>query len=163
MPPRKKPEQQYIRNVRFVPVSVRLNAGRKFDLRPRGQRGDTVPVSADEMNDEIFLGNLDVLFEVIPASEAHEVIRKQTTNQRKMHPALAQMRNEYGQEYKKGVVMGENTPEQSFDVGSVDEQGNITRTTVQEVPENVQEGPEAGLAGLKVTRSTTNINPTQKD
>jgi hypothetical protein len=165
--------QKFMRNVRHVPVSLRLSSGRRIDLRPRGQRGDCVPVNAEEMNDEIFLGNLDVLFEVIPASEAKDVISKQTTNQRRLHPALSGIRNERGEEYTRGVVMQSSEEAQGTYVASVDERGSIQRfvapgTVEQPLPEppsdvppeevtdwvarqkNV-EGPEAGLAGMKVT------------
>lgn len=174
MPPRKKPEQKFIRNIRAVPIGVRLGTGRRIDLRPRGERGDTAPLKPEEEYDEIFLGNVGLLFEVISADEGKTVIAKQTTNQQSVHPALASMRNEYGQEYTKGVVMVEESAEERPVIASVDERGMITRfkapgTTdkpLPAVPSHVPpeeqadwiarnaktEGPEAGLAGRQVIK-----------
>lgn len=178
MPPAKKPAakrntQKYIRNVRYVQVSVRLGSGRRIALQPRGVRGDCAPVNKDEMNDEIFLGNVGILYEVIPAAEAQEVINKQTTNQIAQHPALQQLRNAKGENYSGGVVVEEELERQATNAGTVDERGMITRYSpigsvehpLPEVPQSVPpeeasdwiarqkhiEGPAAGLAGQKVT------------
>lgn len=171
--PRGKPTQKYIRNVRYVPVGVRLGTGRRINLQPRGMRGDCAPVSKDEMSDEIFLGNVGLLFEVIPQAEATDVIQKQTTNQVSVHPALNQLRNAKGEEYERGVVVEENFDDQGKKVATViDDRGTIERfkapgtvdQPMPEVPVDVPpeevadwvarntklEGPEAGLAGLKV-------------
>lgn len=182
MPPRKK-KQEFIRNTRYVPVGVRLGSGRRIDLQPRGMRGDTAPVSEDEMNDEIFLGNLDVVFEVISDTDAKEVIKKQTTNQQKVHPALHHLRNERGEQYDKGVVVQEQHEAHGYDVGSINERGMITRFkapgtvdhNLPEVPSDVppeqaadwlarntkvEEGPEAGLGGLRVVKDDPQQSPT---
>lgn len=178
MPPAKKTTrrvstQKYIRNTRYVPVSLRLGTGRKINLQPRGNRGDCAPVNKEETNDEIFLGNLGVLFEVISEAEAKEVIGKQTTNQQQIHPALQQLRNAKGEEYERGVVVEENFDDQSKRVAAINDRGMITRfkapgTTdmpLPEIPDNIPpeevsdwlarqntEGPEAGLGGLRVTK-----------
>jgi len=170
--PRGTPTPKYIRNVRYVPVGVRLGTGRRINLQPRGMRGDCAPVSKEEMSDEIFLGNVGLVFEVIPAAEAADVISKQTTNQQTAHPALSQLRNSHGDAYEKGVVIEENFDDQGKKVAVVSDRGMIQRfkapgTTDQplpNVPDSVPpeevadwvarqknvEGPEAGLAGLKV-------------
>lgn len=170
--PRGTPAQKYVRNTRYVPVGIRLGTGRRINLQPRGQRGDCAPVSKDEMSDEIFLGNVGLVFEVIPAAEAADVISKQTTNQQTAHPALAQLRNSHGDEYERGVVVEENFEDQGKTVAAISDRGMIQRfkapgTTDQplpEIPDGVPpeevsdwvarntkvEGPEAGLAGLKV-------------
>lgn len=187
MAPRKKAaDQQYIRNIRYVPVAVRLGSGRRIDLKPRGMRGDTAPVSEDEMNDEIFLGNLDLLFEVIGDKDAKDVIKKQVTNQQRVHPALNQLRNSHGNEYEKGVVIEDNINEEGPTVAAVNDRGMITRfkapgTTDQPLPTipsdvppeevadwiarnaKIEEGPEAGLGGLRVTRTETQTTPGEKD
>lgn len=174
--PAKKKTQSYIRNVRHVPVSIRLDTGRRLELRPRGQRGDTAPVSTEEMLDDKFVGNQDTLFEIIAEGEAKEVIGKQTTNQQAMHPALAQMRNAKGEEYaQRGVVVEEEFQDQGKFAATIDERGMITRfkapgtsdNPLPDVPSYVPpeeqadwvarqkniEGPEAGLGNLKVTKS----------
>jgi hypothetical protein len=175
MPRPKKSDPKYIRNVRYVPVSIRLDTGRRLELRPRGQRGDTLPVNEEEMQDEKFLGNMDLLFEVITPTEAKNVIAKQTTNQQVVHPALAHLKNERGEQYERGVVIEENFTDQGQRVAVVDERGQIerfrapgsTEAPLPEIPSDVPpeeavdwvarqkniDGPEAGLGNLKVTKS----------
>lgn len=183
MPPAKKRTgQQFIRNVRHVPVSIRLGTGRRIELKPRGQRGDTAPVSKDEMVDEIFMGNENLLFEVISSQDAQKVITKQTTNQQNVHPALNQMRNARGEEYKRAVVVEEYTQEARPTVAAVNDRGEITRfkapgsvdNPLPEIPSDVPaeevadwlarqktiEGPEAGLPpGIKVVKGNTETTP----
>lgn len=167
-------KQKYIRNIRHVPVSIRLDTGRKIQLNPRGQRGDTVPVNDEEMQDEKFVSNQDLLFELLTESEGKNVIKKQTTNQQAVHPALSQIRNPTGQVYESGVVVEENFTDQGKVVGVVDERGQIQRfrapdaaeQSLPEIPDDVPpkehadwlarqktvEGPEAGLGNIKVTK-----------
>jgi hypothetical protein len=171
-----KKSQQYIRNIRAVPVSIRLDTGRKLELRPRGQRGDTLPVNTEEMQDEKFLGNQDLLFEVLTGAEGKKVIQKQTTNQQAVHPALSHLRNERGETYERGVVVEENFQDQGSKVAVVDERGQIQRfrapgsvdNPLPDIPSDVPaeevadwvarqknvEGPEAGLGAVKVTKET---------
>jgi hypothetical protein len=178
MPAKKKGStgpKQYIRNTRHVPVSVRLDTGRRLELRPRGQRGDSLPINDEEMQDEKFLGNVGILFEVIPTAEAQNVIQKQTTNQQSVHPALAHLKNERGEQYEKGVVVEENYTDQGKAVAVVNERGQIERfrapgsvdNPLPDIPADVPpeevsdwvarqrnvEGPEAGLGPVKVTKS----------
>jgi hypothetical protein len=117
-------KQKYIRNIRHVPVSIRLDTGRKIQLQPRGQRGDTVPVNNEEMQDEKFVGNQDLLFELVTESEGKNIIAKQTTNQQAVHPALFQIRTPTGEVYRSGVVVEENFTDQGKVVGVVDERGH---------------------------------------
>lgn len=173
MPPRKS-TQKFIRNIRHVPVGVRLGTGRRIDLNRRGERGDTAPINTEEQNDEIFLGNVGLLFELISDEDGKKVIAKQTTNQQSVHPALAHMRNSLGEEYTKGVVVVEQSQDERPVVASIDERGMITRfkapgtsdNPIPEVPQNVPpeeasdwvarqknlDGPEAGLAGRKIIK-----------
>lgn len=174
MPAKKREAPKYIRNVREVPVGIRLGTGRRIDLKPRGMRGDCAPVNEDEMDDEIFLGNVGLIFEIIPNAEAKKVIEKQTTNQQSVHPALAVMRNALGEEYEKGVVVVEESEAERPVVAAVNNRGMITRfkapgtedNPLPIIPDDVPpeeaadwvarqknvEGPEAGLAGMKVTK-----------
>lgn len=171
----RKSELKYIRNIRHVPVGLRLGTGRRIELRPRGERGDCVPVQPEEMQDEIFLGNVSLLFEVIPVAEAKTVISKQTTNQQSVHPALAVMRNALGEEYTKGVVMEESNEDQGKVVAAVSERGMITRmpahgtvdNPISQIPSDVPpeeaadwmarqknvEGPAAGLGQQRVVKA----------
>lgn len=171
----RKEVSKYIRNIRHVPVGIRLGTGRRIELKPRGERGDCAPVQPDEMQDEIFLGNVDLLFEVISTADAKSVISKQTTNQQSVHPALAAMRSPLGEPYTKGVVVEESNEDQGKVVAAVTERGMITRmkahgsidNPIVEIPSDVPpeqvsdwvarqkhiEGPEAGLAGQKIVKA----------
>lgn len=179
MPPRKD-NQKYIRNTRHVHVSIRLDTGRRIELHPRGQRGDTVPVNAEEMQDEKFIGNQDLLFELLTSAEGKQVYSKQTTNQQAVHPALSQIRNERGEEYERGVVVEENFTDQGTKVAVVDDRGTIQRfrapgsvdNPLPEVPSDIPaeevvdwvarqktvEGPEAGLGNVQVTKDEVQRN-----
>lgn len=177
--PTRKDSQKFIRNIRHVQVAIRLDTGRRIELRPRGERGDTVPVNTEEMQDEKFIGNQNLLFELLTGAEGKKVIEKQTANQQSVHPALSQLRNERGEEYTRGVVVEENFQDQGKAVAVVDERGQIQRFkapgTVDyvpqvpaDVPENERadwlarqknvEGPEAGLGDLKVTKGEVERN-----
>lgn len=71
---------KHIRNLLGVDVRLTFDSGRKVELSPRGQRGDMVAVSKDEMEDPIFLNNLASLYEVISNAEATKIREKQFTN-----------------------------------------------------------------------------------
>lgn len=81
-PVAKKPAStsKYIRNLLGIDVRVTFDSGRRIELSPRGQRGDMVAVSKEEMDDPIFLNNLSSLYEVISGAEATKVRDKQLTN-----------------------------------------------------------------------------------
>jgi hypothetical protein len=75
----KKKTSEFVRNLRYTPVHVRcstLGHDKPFRiaLSPRGERGDykEVPISVAQDSME-FSANLDVLFEIIPKSEALEL------------------------------------------------------------------------------------------
>lgn len=164
-------KRKFVRNIRYIPVSVRLEGGRRIELSPRGTRGDSAPVSKEEIDDRLFDANLDLLFELVDEDQVKETRAKQTTNQR-VHPALDQIRNPLGEKYEKGVVVQENFADQGVAVGKIDERGEIQRfkapgsvdNPIPEIPAEVPpeeasdwlarnknlEGPEAGLGGLKV-------------
>jgi len=69
-----------IRNLLGVDVRLTFESGRRVELTPRGQRGDMVAVSKEELDDPIFLNNLSSLYEVISNAEAAKVREKQLTN-----------------------------------------------------------------------------------
>jgi hypothetical protein len=172
MPPKKK--IQYIRNTRYVPVSIRLNKERRIELAPRGQRGDCAPVNGEEMESQAFLDNDELLFEVVSSDDAKESIGKQVKNQQSVHPALSAMRNAKGEEYTRGVIVEESDQDQGKVVAGVNERGMITRLKVAgtednplpDIPDSVPpeehsdwlarqknvEGPKAGLGDLKVVK-----------
>lgn len=173
-------KNKFIRNIRYVPVSVRLGTGRRIDLKPRGMRGDCAPVNKDEMQDEIYMANEGLLFENITSADAEGVISKQTTNQQKAHPALAQLRNSLGEGYSRGVVVEENYDDQGKVMAAVSDRGVIERfkapgtvdQPLPDIPDDVPpeeasdwvarnskiEGPEAGLAGLKIVKDNPTTN-----
>lgn len=71
---------KHIRNALGVDVRLTFDSGRRIELAPRGQRGDMVAVSKEELDDPIFLNNLGSLYEVITNAEAAKVREKQLTN-----------------------------------------------------------------------------------
>lgn len=108
MPPAKKPRQVkpskknlWIRNLHYVSARITFenSSGRRVELTPRGQRGDSAPLQEGEEIDDRFILNQGLLFEVITAEEASEVVGKQTTNQQARHPSFKSIRNELGEEY----------------------------------------------------------------
>lgn len=71
---------KHIRNALGVDVRLTFDSGRRVELTPRGQRGDMVAISKEELDDPIFLNNLGSLYEVITNAEASKVREKQLTN-----------------------------------------------------------------------------------
>jgi hypothetical protein len=71
----KRRQSRTIRNLRGTPVHLRLfgqgnDAPYRIALTPRGNPGDTHTVPANLTDDGTFVAGIDVLFEIIPASEA---------------------------------------------------------------------------------------------
>jgi hypothetical protein len=95
----------YARNLRNVEVGFRLarqDKGKKrFDLKPRGQRGDLVKLLPEDLEDDTLLNQVNYgVIEIITAAEAKAALEKQSTNaQQAIHPAMALLRNELGQPY----------------------------------------------------------------
>lgn len=96
-----KNSQKYIRNRYSVEASITLGQRpfqKRFELKPRGQRGDLQVVSEEELNDHKMQTNVIAgLVEVIGHEEMLSVVEKQTINQQKFHPALAHLGNPYNQ------------------------------------------------------------------
>lgn len=125
---KRKPQQKYIRNLRHVPIAFRMGEDkRRIELKPRGQRGDLIPLKKGDQTDDTFLKNVDLLFEVISTSEVDKITENQTTNQTtKQHPAMAAIRNELGEEYEGNpVVVEEEFNSQGRVVANLDDSGNI--------------------------------------
>jgi hypothetical protein len=77
---------------------------KRTDLKPRGQRGDFVLLQEGDLEDPALQDQVNVgAVEIITATEAAKIAKKQTTNQQRVHPALALLRNEYGEEYEEGA------------------------------------------------------------
>jgi hypothetical protein len=95
----------YARNLRGVEVGFRLarqDKGKKrFDLKPRGQRGDLVKLLPEDLEDDTLLNQVNYgVIEIVTAAEAKAALEKQSTNaQQAVHPAMALLRNELGQPY----------------------------------------------------------------
>lgn len=111
-----EPERYVARNLTHLPFGFRLerqqDSKRRIDLKPRGQRGDFFPLQAEDLHDPNLTDQVNVgVIEIITATEAAKVAQKQTTNQQQVHPALAMLRNEYGEEYDEGAF----TVDQSFE------------------------------------------------
>jgi len=96
----------YARNLRNVEVGFRLarqDKGKKrFDLKPRGQRGDLVKLQPEDLEDDTLINQVNYgVIEIITAAEAKAALEKQSTNaQQAIHPAMAMLRNELGQPYE---------------------------------------------------------------
>jgi len=184
---RKPAKKTWMRNLRHTHVSIRLD-DRKIELAPRGQRGDIAPIKKDEAEHEIFLQNQGTLFETLTTAEAKEVVEQQHENvQQRPHPALATIRNEYGEEYERVTTEPEFNREQGKTVAPLDEEGNLTinrqgirrspipgttENPLPDIPDHIApeeqadwiarqrsaQGVEAGFGGeVKVTKE-----PTQK-
>lgn len=77
---------------------------KRTDLKPRGQRGDFTLLQEGDLDDPALQDQVNVgAIEIITATEAAKIAKKQTTNQQRVHPALALLRNEYGEEYEEGA------------------------------------------------------------
>lgn len=165
-------QRKWIRNLRNnIPAYLRLDSGKTFELRPRGERGDSYPVSKEDLEDIKFKMNEGLLFEIITEAEANKNITKQMTNQQAKHPALDKLRNEKDEPYEKGIVFEESYEDQGKVVAGVTTDGkdvNITRAVMPGTIDNPVlpadqkadavargkglEGPAAGLGGeIKVT------------
>jgi hypothetical protein len=102
-----EPTRYVARNATHYEYGLRLDrqeAGKKrFDLKPRGQRGDFAVLQDGDLQDPMLVAAIDNgSIEVITTTEAAKIAKKQTTNQQRVHPALAMIRNEYGEEYDEG-------------------------------------------------------------
>lgn len=143
---RRPNQKKWIRNIREqVPAYLTLSDGKHFELRPRGQRGDTAPVTKAEMEDIAFQRNIGLLFEIITDAEAKQGLAKQMTNQQQRHPSLDRLRNEYDQPYEKGVVMDVPHEEQGTVVAGVTTDGknvNVTRAVVPGTKEFATQNPD---------------------
>lgn len=107
--------QKYIRNLMNVPLRFKLErhtpGQRGIQLQARGNRGDLAPVQVEDQNDPIFQDNLALgLFEIVTASEASNVVDKQTTNQQAVHPAMLALRNEKGDAYDHDALKVDQVP-----------------------------------------------------
>lgn len=104
-PKKRTPTEYWVRNLRNVHVTLhtKLNGDdRRIELAPRGQRNDAVKLRKGEKDE---LTDVGILCEVITAAEAKQIQDKQFTNvQQKQHPALAQIRNEHGDEYSQEQI-----------------------------------------------------------
>lgn len=99
----------YARNLRNVELGLRIDrqetGSKRFNFKARGMRGDILPLQKDDLNDTTILQNIGLTIEIITEAEAREAISKQNINvQRAVHPAMAMLRNELGEEYGPGAV-----------------------------------------------------------
>lgn len=180
----KEEVRDHIRNLRRTPLRLRFpsqklkDGDRGYELKPRGDRGDIIKVNPDDFESTYFAENLNLTFEALTATEAREIISKQSVNeQAQVHPAMAMLRNELGKEYDEKAVQIEIPYEQQGKVvAHVTMDGkrvNVDRNpgsspTLQNVPgsqhgvgelapdqlrdavarDRNTEGPSAGLAGI---------------
>jgi len=111
-PPAERPTVEpgfFARNLRNVEANIRLarqeKGKKRIELKPRGFRGDLFRLKPEDLEDENLLANIGLLVEIITAAEAKSIIEKQTTNlQTAIHPSMAILRNELGEEYAEGAL-----------------------------------------------------------
>jgi hypothetical protein len=79
---------------------------RATELKPRGQRGDMLRLEPQDLNDPELITQVEYgLIEIITEAQARDIIRKQAHNvQQAIHPAMAALRNELGEEYAQDAV-----------------------------------------------------------
>lgn len=97
----------FIRNLRNVENNFRLErqqkqGAKRFELKPRGQRGDLKPLQPGDLNDEVLLTNINLgMIEIITAAEAKSILEKQAINQQATgNPLHELLRNPTGESYK---------------------------------------------------------------
>jgi hypothetical protein len=94
--------QRYVRNLYTSSLGLRVSVDERFELQPRGMRGDLVPMSKEQI---ARLGNnIGLVVEVISEAEAQKIIGQQTTNQQAHHPALDALRDPLGEQYEQETV-----------------------------------------------------------
>lgn len=153
--------QKYIRNLRNMPISLRLerHEGKpRFEMRPRGQRGDTISIQKDDISDPIFQQNHALgLFEVLTATEAADVMVKQATNaQQAIHPSLAMLTNSKGEVMDvQEAQMAATFESQGEVVGNIDSKGNYERRG----DSNLAPGVPEGVVGAAPGHAPTNEDP----
>lgn len=122
-------------------------------LEPRGRRGDLAPLQPGDLEDPGLAADIaQGLLEVITEGEAKEILSKQTTNQQAVHPALASLRNEKGEEYPEDALkVVESYEDQGTTVAELEDgqividrgTGAIRRTR----PPGAAPGTPAGIPG----------------
>jgi hypothetical protein len=123
--------KKFIRNTNYSPFRIRLerhDQGKKpIHLAPRGTRGDLAPILKEDLSDPDLQANLALgVIEIITEAEAIEVAKKQTVNQQAVHPALAALKNEKGEEYGDNALVLEKSDEERGVVVAELTDGNIT-------------------------------------
>lgn len=99
-----KTETFYARNLHHIPVGFRIN-GKRIDLKPRGERGDLVKITPEQLQDDSIINQVQITVELVPEQAARDIISKQSHNiQRQPHPTFALLRNEIGEEYSEDAV-----------------------------------------------------------
>jgi hypothetical protein len=152
--------QKYIRNLYGSLVRVKFSrhtpAERGIILQPRGQRGDLSPVSAEDLNDPVFLDNQGSLFELVDGDQAREIVGKQTTNQQAIHPALSALRNEKNEEYEQKVVtVDESFEKQGVTVAQLEDgQVVVNSEGIQRRKRGEAPGTPDYIAGADVNHAT---------
>jgi hypothetical protein len=105
-----QPQVFYARNLgsvtRFRLSRQQDKTKRATELKPRGQRGDMLRLEPQDLNDPELITQVEYgLIEIITEAQARDIIRKQAHNvQQAIHPAMAALRNELGEEYAQDAV-----------------------------------------------------------
>lgn len=121
--------QKYVRNLYGSPLGLRISKDERFELKPRGMRGDLIPVSKDQ--ESKLAMNIGVTVELISEAEARKVVEGQATNQQTYHPAIEALRNELGEEYAQDEVeLTDEIKDQGVTAAYLDKDGNIVTQRV---------------------------------
>lgn len=124
-PANPRAHQFYVRNVRNIPVSLRLTntTNRRIELEPRGNRQDMSSISDEEFYDQILLSNVGYIIEVISADKARDIITKQYTNAapgQRQQSLLDMITDETGKPVT-GASLEKSNVEGAITVGRIDE------------------------------------------
>ena len=115
---------KFVRNIRNITVRGTLDNGRRIELKPRGERGDLISLSKEDVNDSKVVENMGMIWEIVSEAEAQDILNKQATNQQVGETAFDQLLNEYGKPYEQGVKVEESFENQGEVVATVEDTGD---------------------------------------
>jgi len=115
---------KFVRNIRNITVRGTLDNGRRIELKPRGERGDLISLSKEDVKDSKIVENMGMIWEVVSEAEAQDILNKQGTNQQVGETAFDQLLNEYGKPYEQGVKVEESFENQGEVVATLEDTGD---------------------------------------
>lgn len=73
--------QKWIRNLYTLPLPIRMTDKSEIKLQARGMRGDTTPLTKEQLADPKMQSNIGLSVELISDAEAKAILKSQTVNQ----------------------------------------------------------------------------------